>query len=157
MEGPDVSSGNANIWLHVYVVGSGGTGTTTGQIYNTQQPTLPFPARWHFRWRANNGAETSIQTWDGADWVESGLSVVGDVFQQGEFVEARLSRSELSLGAGAKVHLNMINETGLAESTYAGVPSGSFVDGYDANHDYTKYYELDLAGSVLPNAHAPKP
>lgn len=157
MEGADVGGGSASHWLLLYVSGTSGMpSTTASQVYNTQEATLPFAASWHVRWRANN-ALTSIQRWNGAAWEESGLSIAGDVFQSGTFVEMRLRRADL-LGSAttAKVHLSMVNEGNGVEFTYAGVPSGTFTDMYDPDL-YTKYFELDLAGSTAPAAHVAKP
>lgn len=157
LEGADVNANDANKWIVLYVSGSNGApSTTTSQLYNTQQASLPFPATWHVRWQSNN-ALTSIQRWNGTMWTDSGLSIAGDVFQMGTFFEMRLRRADL-LGATtiAKAHLAMLNETPTFEFTYAGVPTGTFADTYDPAN-YTKWFEFDLNGSVVPNAHRVKP
>ncbi len=156
MEGADIGSNSATKWVSLYVSGSNGApATTAGQTYNTQQSTLPFPATWHVRWKADNSL-TTIQRWNGAAWEESGLSIAGDVYQSGTFLEMRLRRADLfGPAALVKAHLTMLNELAGVEATYAGVPSTSFTDGFDPT--YSKYYELNLAGSAFPNAHQPLP
>src|SRR5438270_562561 len=52
MDGTDVASGSSTRWVVAYVEGSGGS--ATGVTYNTQQPALPFPAKFHLRWKADN-------------------------------------------------------------------------------------------------------
>ena len=40
--------------------------------------------------------------------------------------------------------------TSLNEASWAAVPAGSYVDGYDP--DYSEYYEFDLTASSVPAA-----
>lgn len=156
MSGSDVSANDPFKWVHAYFSGDAGSPTTTvGQTYNTQQATLAFGAAWHFRWRTDN-TFVSIQRWDGMSWVESGISLAGNVFQSGTFVEMRVPRATL-FGSSRIVHahLAMVNETAFAEGTFAGVPSTSFTDGYDPN--FSRYLELDLESPLRPTASATKP
>lgn len=150
MQGTDVASASPTRWVLVYF--GGANGTTTGQIYNTQQPGLPFSAKWHLRWKADNTL-TSLQTWDGMAWIEDSFG--GSVFQSGTFLEMRIPRSDLGDPATLKVHMSMINEAGGGEFTFAGVPAGSFTDAVDP--DYTKYFDFDLNGSALPAAYVALP
>ncbi len=52
VDGPDVGSGFSSNWVVVYL--GGPAGTTTGVTYNTQTPTLAFPAQYHVRWKTDN-------------------------------------------------------------------------------------------------------
>ena len=60
-EGPDVGSSQGR-WLLVYLRGT--AGTTTGVPYNTQQPALPFDARYHLAWKCD-GSYRIFKEWSG--------------------------------------------------------------------------------------------
>ncbi len=145
-KGPDVASGSATKFLVVYV--SGSPGTTTGVTYNTQQPTLPFDAKWHVRWKANN-TFTDALTW-GTAWGAAGWTFTGKVFQTGDFIELRIPLADVGSPTSVKVHISMLNEQGGVEGSYAAMPATSFADGYDPN--YAKYLSFDLTASVAPKA-----
>lgn len=152
MSGADVGANSATKWLLLYF--SGTPGTTTGVTYNTQQPTLPFAARWHARWRTNNGY-TNAQLWSGSAWGEASWDFTGDVYQTGTFVEMRVPLVDIGSPTTLSLHMGMLNEQSGVEGTYAAVPSTSYANGYDPN--YGKYLELALTGSVAPNASPVKP
>jgi hypothetical protein len=142
MSGADVGSNSASFWLLVYLGGVGGT--KTGVAYGTQQPALPFEARYHLRWRANNSLTNALQY--NAGWVDAGWDFTGDVYQSGTFVELRIPLADIGSPPIVRVHVSMINEPGVW--SYAAAPSDSFTDGADP--DYTRYYAFDLAGSAPP-------
>ncbi len=151
IKGPDVTSGDANKWVLVYI--GGAAGTTNGELYDTQQPTLPFSAKYHVRWKANN-LYTNAEAWNGSAWADAAWDFTGKVFKQGDYLEIAIPRSNIgSPITTVDIHLSMINETMNAEGTYAGVPSTSFVDGVDKN--YTHYFSFDLAGCTAPTSHPP--
>jgi hypothetical protein len=159
MEGSDVSasvSNAANKWVMLYIGRDAVAGTTTGLPYNgtVQQPTLPFAASIHLRWKVS-GVYTNVQQWNAAmtKWADAPL-VPLTVFRQGTFVEMSISRA--SIGAPSKIQLvmNMLIENG-NDFTYAGVPSTAFVDGIDP--DFTHYFEVDLTDlAKAPNSYLPK-
>jgi hypothetical protein len=159
MEGSDVSasvSNAANKWVMLYIGRDAVAGTTTGLPYNgtVQQPTLPFAASIHLRWKVS-GVYTNVQQWNAAmtKWEDAPL-VPLTVFRQGTFVEMSISRA--SIGAPSKIQLvmNMLIENG-NDFTYAGVPSTAFVDGIDP--DFTHYFEVDLTDlAKAPNSYLPK-
>lgn len=147
IEGADIGSGSATRFVLVYLGGTGGT--TVGQNYNTQSPALPFDAKWHVRWRADN-LLTDTQEWDGAMWATATWNA--SAFQSGNFVELAIPIAELGSPAMLPVHLSMINEAGGAEATFSVVPATSIAaDGYDP--DYDEFFVLDLEGSTVPSAH----
>lgn len=150
MKGADVASGSSTRWLLAYFSGPGGT--TTGVQYNTQAPTLPFSAKWHVRWRADNMFTNAMQFAAG-QWSDAAWSFTGDVFQAGDLVEIRIPRADIGALATVDLHLSMINEAGGGEFTFAGTPSTSFTDAVDP--DYTKFYRFDLEGCDAPSAYAP--
>lgn len=153
MNGSDVSSSSSKKWLLVYI--GGASGTTTGVAYNTQTPTLPFSARYHVRWKADN-TFTDALTYNGSSWVDANWDFTGDVYQQGNYIEMRFARADLgSPTTSLPIAIAMLNQTNNVEATYAGVPSTTFTDGY--NPTWTKYFDFDLASSTVPNAYAPKP
>lgn len=158
--GQDIGSGAADRWVLVYVEGS--PGTTKGLDYGgAQQPTLPFSAGYHVRWKAD-GSYTNAQKWNGSAWVDAtGSGLIPLAAQKGTFMEMSLSRVGLGSPSKLKIHMSMIIEGGAAppagdDWTYAGVPSTSFVDG--KNPAYGKYLEFDLGDTkTAPNAYVAKP
>ena len=152
MSGADVGSSSANKWVALYL---GGTpGTNAGFTYNTQQPTVPFAARWHLRWRGSNDL-TNTQAWTGSAWADAGWSFAGDVYKTGSFVELRIPLVDIGSPTTLSAHLGMLNDSVGVEATYAAVPSTSHSDGYDPN--FGKYLELLIGGSIAPTASPIKP
>lgn len=149
MGGGDIGANDPKKWFVAYLGGAGGT--TSGQLYNTQQPALPFAARWHLRWKTD-GTLASIQTWNGTMWVESGIDLTGRIFKTvgGNYLEISLRRADLGITTSAPLVMGMINEAATFEYTYAGVPGDAFVDGYD--RDYAHAFAFDLTASTPPNA-----
>ncbi len=153
MSSPDVAVPSGTTWVVAYFGGAGGS--TSGQIYNTQEPALPFAARWHLRWRADN-TYTDVQEWDGDAWITSAWQLgEGDVYQTGELVEFRIARSALDDPDVLELHMGILRESDLDEASWAAHPEGSYADGYDP--DYSQYWEFDLLGSTVPVSHPPLP
>jgi hypothetical protein len=152
MKGPDVASNNGNMWVLLYI---GGTpGTTVGQPYKSQQPNLPFSAKYHLRWKADD-SYTNAEMYNGTAWVDATWDFTGDVYRSGDYVEMRVPLVDIGSPSTVKVHLCMLNETTGGEWSYAAVPSTSFANGKDP--DYTKYYEFDLTGGAAPATYLPLP
>jgi hypothetical protein len=158
MEGNDVAAGVANAtnkWVMLYIGRDALPGTTTGLPYSTvQQPTLPFPASIHLRWKVS-GDYTNVQQWNAAmtKWEDAAL-VPLTVFRQGKFVEMGVSRASLGSPSKIQVVMNMLIENG-NDRTYAGVPKKAFTDGLDP--DFAQYFEFDLTDlSKAPNTYLPK-
>ncbi|MFO0674902.1 MAG: hypothetical protein U0169_00060 [Polyangiaceae bacterium] len=156
MQGPDVASGASRNWVVVYfaVAGDGGTGTTTGIAYGSQQPTLPFAATHHVRWKADK-SYTNVQRWNGTAWVDGTAFVPLSSGGSGDFLVLSVPRAALGSPDSIKVHVNMLIEDPGNDWTYAGAPSTSFTDG--ADRDYGKFFEFDLTSSQAPNTFLPKP
>ena len=153
LQSPDVSSADGTVWFVAYIGGDNGTGD--GVEYNSQQPALPFEAQYHVRWRAD-AMFTGPLEWDGLAWVEPGWTInPGDVFHTGDFVEVRISMIDLGSPTYLQVHLGLLREEDFNEASWAAVPEGSYVDGYDP--DYSQYFEFDITGSTLPADYTPLP
>lgn len=152
MQGADISSGSSTHFVLAYL-GTGGTGTDTGLLYNTQEPALPFDADYHVRWKADN-TFTNTQRWNGSAWEDAGWDFTGDVQQSGEFLELRIPLNDISSPSIVDVHLAMINEAAMIEGTYAGTPGTSFSDGYDP--DFATFFRFDLGGMTSPADYAPQ-
>jgi hypothetical protein len=120
--------------------------------YNTQTPTLPFPAAWHVRWKTDN-SYTNAQFLNGSTWVDAGWNFTGNVFQSGTFFEMRIPRSYIGSPATATMVMAMLNEQTGVEATYAGVPSTAFVDSY--NPSFAHYFSFDLNGCQAPTSFIP--
>ncbi len=153
MQGADVGSGDPHKFVVAYIGGAGGT--TTGVLYNTQTPTLPFAAKWHLRWKADN-TFTNALVWNGSSWVDAGWSFTGLVFQNGNYIELAIPRTNIGSPPGVvPIDVGMINEANGAEGTYAGVPSTAYSDGYNAS--FAKYFGFDLGGCNAPTTFLPLP
>lgn len=157
MAGSDVGSKAANKWVLVYLgVPSAGAGTRTGINYGgQQQPTLPFDATHHLRWKAS-GDFTTVEVFSGGVWKASDPFIPVVAAQQGTFMEMSVTRAALGATGKISVHMNMLIEGGMNDWTYAGVPATSFTDGKNPS-PFSKYFEFDLADlATAPSAYTPK-
>jgi hypothetical protein len=153
MTAPDLGGSDPQIWLVAYL---GGTpGTTDGITYNTQQPMLPFDARWHLRWKASDDYGGALE-YDGMIWNDPGFGPIAgseNVAASGSFVEMRVAWADLDSPDLLALHLGMLREQAFNEASWAAVPANSYVDSYDP--DYSQYYQFDVLGSLLPGDHDP--
>ncbi len=147
--GPDISSASITRWWLIYIGGS--AGTTAGMTYTTQGPTLPFNARWHVRWRMDNGY-TNAREYNGSVWTDVGSALIDLIARTGTFIEMRIPMSSVGNPASIQLHMCLINEAASSEWSYASVPSTSFVDSLDPN--YTSYFEFTPASGLAPNAYS---
>jgi hypothetical protein len=156
MSGPDVDSKKNDRWVMVYLGVPGATSTRTGINYGgQQQPTLPFDATHHLRWKAS-GDYASVEIVEGGVWKSGNPALVPLVIgQQGKFLELSITRAALGATGKVSVHMNMLVEGNDSDWTFAAVPSTSFSDG--KNPAFTKYFEFDLTDAAkAPNTYAPK-
>lgn len=153
VQGQDISSNDATRFVQLYL-GTGSAGTTTGLSYNTQQPTLPFSADYHLRWKADN-TFTGALSWDGSAWVDTLWDFTDDVVQSGDFLEFRIPRDDIGAPTELAVHISMINETNGNEFSFAAMPGNSFTDAYDP--DFGNYYQFNLLGQTPPAGHTTLP
>lgn len=154
LEGPDLAAPAATKWVLIYFDGS--PGLTVGHPYNTQQPSLPFTARYHLRWKLGAANAELFVYVSGAEWpVDPNGSFTGSVgwSAANELVEIGIPLANIG-GAGIrKVHVSMIDEVSNFEWSYAAIPWSSFTDSYDPG--YTKHYAFDLTGSAVPSSYQP--
>jgi hypothetical protein len=153
MDSPDLAGNGTQTWWVAYL--GGAMGTNAGVVYNTQQPALPFDARWHLRWKASDDFGGALE-WTGVNWVNPGFGPIAgtdNVDFSGSFVEVRVAWSDLASPDTLALHMGMLREQAFNEASWAAVPGGSYVDGYDP--DYSQWFEFDLLGSTLPADHAP--
>ncbi len=149
-----VGGASASDVFLVYV--GGASGTLNGVTYGSQQPALPFSARYHVRWRMDNSVLQTLQ-WDGANWSNANWDFTGDSAFLGNFFEMRLPRIDLGDPTTLQIHLCVVHDAGnpVQDWTHTGVPDTSFADGLDP--DYTAWYEFDLLGQDPPAFYPPKP
>lgn len=150
----DVNSGGNQHWFVAYL-GDDLAGTTTGITHNTQQPVLPFQARYVFRWKADN-SYNSLLTWNGSAWVETAFwfgTAGSELAERNDqsFMEMKIPFAALSsLGTDLNLHLSWLYEGSFFESTYSGSPFDSFVNGtYDPN--FSTWLAFDLASPESPD------
>lgn len=163
MSGGDIGTTESNKWVLIYVDGvPGNAGTATGISYDCggtcapgQQPSLPFNAGYHLRWKVD-GTYSNLQKYNGSAW-EPVPGMITTFARTGTFWEISLTRALLGSPTKLKVHMSMLIEAGNPPGwSYAAVPSTSFTDGYNPA-SFSKYYELDLADlAKAPNTYAPK-
>lgn len=146
---PDVATGGPLHWVTVYVGGGPGSATTSGVAHGTQAPTLPTGFTDLVRWKVDGSFDSRL-TWDGATWVETPGWLGARVAEGNGAVELALPRADFGLVDTALVHVALVYEGAGYESTYAPIPAGSFLDGYDP--DYGLWYAFDLAGGRPPTA-----
>jgi hypothetical protein len=143
----------ATKWLFVYVDVDPGlpNGALVDETYNTQGATFPagFRADYYVRWRCDATLLT-LKKFNGAAWTEE--ATVPPAARGGSFVEIAIPRA--TLGASIEkmsVVAWMINEKANVESSYGGLFTGNFVDGYAANLALTKFLKIDFAAARDPN------
>ncbi len=157
-DGVDINAGiNPQYkWILIYFdtdpqqTPTSGTGTTVGQLYNTQQPNLPFSANFHLRWKGDN-TYTNMGKWTGSSWDygSGGGYWTGSLVRSDTYLEISIPLSDLGNPSQVYICTNMINEESGFEWTYAGNPSDMFTDGYDP--DYLHYYGFNLTSGISPN------
>jgi hypothetical protein len=158
MEGSSIADKGESDWVIAYL---GGTpGSQQGIKYNNQQPSLPFEARFHVRWKCN-GQYTNVQRWDSnaSTWTDATWNAVAK--SNSTFMEMSIPRIELQTPDTIKLLMAMMRESIGSEWTWAGVPSNTLIvdggvsDGVDPN--FGKYFEFDFAAATAPNAYSAKP
>ena len=148
---PDIANGGAQHWSLVYL-GTGTGGTDDGVLHNTQQPSLPFVTS-HLVRRKADGSYDSLEHHDGQAWNSTSpwLGTAGSqVAEQGDVLEMAIPLDAIDSPEVIELFAALIFEGGGYESTYAGVPSNSFVDGYDP--DPIDVFTFDLQSSDPPTA-----
>ena len=147
MKGPDVATPSSTKFWVLYL--GSAAGTQTGVAYNTQQPGLPFPAKWHARWKADNTFTNALTF--GSSWGAAGWNFAGDIIQSGDFVEMRIPWTDFAEAISTlKVTMYFLNEQGSFEFSYAAAPAAAFTDSVDP--DPTKYFAFNRSASVTPKA-----
>lgn len=153
LEAPDVASGSATQFVTIYLdtdVG-GPDGSTTGVVYNTQQPGLPFAADFHFRWKVDNTYTNLLDfnngtgSWDDDNTSAGNLGI--QAFQAGTYVEFAIPRASLGFPQQIEVTGAMINEQGGAEATFFMFPDSN-VEGYDADFSQSTLRALTIPTDV---------
>ena len=139
-DGADVAASSATKWLLIYVDGVAANTMTTGAIYNTQQPNLPFAAGYHIAWRTDGFTMALVNdgtAWGDGLWVSRRCGSVG-YLRGTEAAAGRLGHHHLPVCAeGSRLH-DLGGNGG--ERSYAAMPASSFADGYGP--DYTKVLRI---------------
>jgi hypothetical protein len=150
-KGSDINAMSATKDLIVYL--DGAPGTTSGLLFNTQSPSLPFASKYMIFWRTTSDY-FGVREYNGSSWVTSSFVSASDYSKSSDYYEMRISRTSIGNPSKLKVHVNMFNEANGSEWTYGGAPSTSFADGYDPN--FTHYYEFDFSSVVKPVNYLPQ-
>ncbi len=155
MSGADIgATPSATKWVFLYVDVDPGssTGALNGEKYNTQQAKFPagFGAEFYLRWKTDDSFVT-IQKWDFPTSAWTTLTTTVEHKKTASFVEFKLPRASLGSPAAPGLVSFMINEQASLESTYAGLYTGNFTDGYGALKTFTKYLSA-ASSSASPNA-----
>lgn len=165
--GADIgASATPNKWVFVYldVDPTAGTGAPKTAQYTSQQHNLPtgFGADAYFAWKTD-GSYSEFKKYAGGAWTTVATS--GITFNRNagsSFVEMRIPFTAFATSAPAKLGVVtfMLNEASGLEWTWAGLWSGSFVDGFSPTTATTKtiasYLQADLASPLPPNTSSNK-
>lgn len=148
---PDVAFGGSLHWFTAHI-GTAVSGTTTGTTLGSQTPTLPAPVTHQLRWKADNSYH-DLAVWDGAMWAITPwwLGMDGSFYAESDMnqvLEIAIPWGAIGDPAVATVHLAWVYEGAGFESTYAGSPATSFVDGYDP--DFGAMLVVDRRSSASP-------
>jgi hypothetical protein len=155
-EGSDVALNDPTRVLFAYFDTSPGDAAveTLGEVPDggTEAPAFPprFNAQYEWRWYASNVGEDFRAQVDGG-WA-SVTDKARQTFQNGTFVETRISRSALGNPTQLGIATFMMNTTAEHEGTYAGLFAGSFADGYYTEVPVTFYEHADFSSPSAPNS-----
>ncbi|USB32692.1 fibronectin type III domain-containing protein [Paenibacillus sp. YPG26] len=134
-----------NKWVQMYIGGSGGT--NTGVKYNSQQPTLPFKAKYHLRWKVDE-TYANVQMYNGSSWVNAGWNMTTYRGFNNEMIKFKIPLASIGNPKTLQFASFMLEETSLNERMWAAYPASAFVDGYKRNvSDFT---EFDLTSDSAP-------
>ena len=158
LDASGVASNSSDYWvvLHIDTDVTGGSGTATGVPYSTQQPTLSFPADYHFRWKSDNTYinmldwNSGTSSWTGDNTADGNFGISGS--QSGTYVEFAIPRASLGSPSVINIEGSMINETVFTEYTFHMVPNLNS-EGYDA--DFVDHLTLLLSGAAVPSISRP--
>ena len=149
---PDVASGGNQHWVVVHLSGNAPF-TTVGEQIGTQLPGTAMSTTHILRWKADD-SYTDLGSFDGAQWSFDSdwrTTTGGAVAESNahEFMEFAIPLAVLGNPVTAEINARWVFEGAGFESTYAGSPSDSFVDGsYDP--DLTTWFQLDLTSPDGP-------
>lgn len=145
LSGNEIASNSDQKWLCIYIGGTGGT--QTGKSYNSQTPDIPFDALYHIQWCTDNSTLKTFK-YNGS-WQDEGWDFTNDTCLNDDKFEIRIPRADIGSPSNTlKLHINMLDETNLAEFSYGAVPSDSFTDSFDP--DFSKYFDFDLTSEDVP-------
>jgi len=146
MSGVDIELGGPSHWFVAYFA-TGGTGTTTGILINSQQPSLPFDATHALLYRMDGGS-TQVMEFNGSSWVSSSLTA--STAEMGDFFEAEILLNSIGSPTSVEFASYALFEGAGFETSYAPVPSDAFTSGS---------YDPDLASSItlMASSVAPVP
>ncbi|MGC6515746.1 MAG: MopE-related protein, partial [Myxococcota bacterium] len=159
VEHPDVATGGAQHWVVAYI-GNGDAGSTTGLLFNTQEPGLPFEATHAMRWKADD-SYNGFATWDGAGWQEAANWLGTNGSEKAErndesVAEFAIPLSEIGDPSTLSIVVHWVYEGAGFETSYAATPSFLYADAsYDP--DPAEYYAFNLAATTAPRFYGTLP
>jgi len=155
---PDIATGGDLHWVTAYL-GDAVGGTTTGVQHGTQQPYLPFgaDALWRYKADSTYAVLTVYDAYGWGDLASDGDAEVPTWAESGDTLEVAIPWA--STGVTERLfalHVAQQYEGAGYESTYGGLPTNSFVDGYDPDYGSYLWFDRDaitapaVQGVVLP-------
>jgi chitodextrinase len=145
-----------NKWLIAYFGIPGVAGTNTGVNYSGQQPTLPFAAKYHLRFKAGNNNYTSLEVFDGTSWGKSKEYKWTTDMQRNDSSlpihwKIRIPLADLGLTSTSpslQFVASMLYEPPTTSPTWASmwgaIPDDSFANGAGIDRNFSTFYEFDL-------------
>lgn len=154
--GADLDTGTnqaSSKWLFAYIDtdNTPTTGASQSLPYNTQHAEWKdfMGAEYYVRWKCD-GTFTSLEMFDGTNWVTA--PAAPNAAHGGQFVEMSIPWSALGANVSQiKLTTWMINEANNVESSYAGLFSDNFQDGYAEALHISKFLVVDRASMANPN------
>lgn len=158
--GSDVHSSSVDEkWMVWYIdtdpqcTSTTGNGTTNASSFNTQNWTLPFNADYMVQVRAN-GNFSQVNSWDGTNWVSTTYTGSLANNDSTSFMELALPLSDIGTPTQIRILGYFINETNLAESTYASWPDNALDggDGYKSAGNFSHWFGYNLITGISPDS-----
>lgn len=127
--GEDINADASDKRLLFYFSTNATSGTAYGEEFGTQMPVLPFKADFIFEFHSTNSWRSG--RWNGTVWNWNNPFTIasGDLMTNGNFLEFRVSKTDLGDTPFLAVYAQFVSGT----STYGAIPSDTLTDGSDAN------------------------
>lgn len=148
----NVATGTDQHWFRVLIGNPAFDGEPVGVLFGSQQPTLPFAGTHMVAWKADDSFiglwESDAGSWVGATPLTSVPGTAWGERNDLQSFEVRVPFAVFGPGRVYYIHTDWIFEGAGFESTFAGTPATSFIDGF--NPDFSNYIVIDRDAAGAP-------